>query len=59
MLTDTDVITVTSQKILGVWNLQAPKTFTSYQFEIIYIEQEATKLKRKTEILPPKFNMMA
>lgn len=30
---DTDVITMTDQKILGVQNLQAPNTFTSYQFD--------------------------
>ncbi len=56
---DTDVITMTGQKILEVRNLQVPNTFTSYQFEIIHIEQEAVELKRKAEILPPKFNMMA
>lgn len=48
--TDTDVITLIGQKILGVRNLQAPNTFTSYQFEVIHTKKEAN---------PPKFNMMA
>lgn len=47
------------EKILGVWNLQALNTFTSYQFEVVHLEKEATELKRKVEILPPKFNMIA
>ncbi len=59
VLVDTDVITMTRPKILGVRNLQAPNTFTSYQFEVVHTEKEAAELKRKAEILPPKFNMMA
>lgn len=50
---------MTGQKILGVRNLQALNTFTSYQFEIVHTEKEAIELKRKAEILPSKFNMMA
>lgn len=49
---------MTGRKILGVQNLQAPNTFTSYQFEVVYIEKEVAELKRKAEILPLKFNMM-
>lgn len=59
MLADMDVITMTGQKILGVQNLQAPNTFTSYQFEIIHTKQEVAELEMKAEILPPKFNMIA
>lgn len=55
---DTDVITMTGQNIQGVRNLQALNTFTPYQFEVIHIEKEGIELKRKVEILPPKFNMM-
>lgn len=39
--------------------MQAPNTFTSYQFEVVHTEEEVAKLKRKAEILPPKFKMMA
>lgn len=53
------MITMIGQKVLGVQNLQAPKTYTSYQFEVIHTTKEATDLKRKAEALPPKFCMMA
>lgn len=39
--------------------MQAPNTFTSYQFEVVHTEEEVAELKRKAEILLPKFNMMA
>lgn len=56
---DIDVITMIGQKILGVKNLQASNTFISYQFKVVHTEEEATNMKRKAEILPPRFCMMA
>lgn len=58
VLANTYVITMTWQKILRIRNLQTPNTFSSYQFKVVHIKKEATELKRKVEILPPKFNMM-
>lgn len=39
--------------------MQALNTFTLYGFEVVHIEKEAEELKRKAEILSPKFHIMA
>lgn len=57
--TDSNVISRIGKKVLEVRHLQASKTYTSYQFKVVHIEKEATNLKRKAEVLPPKFPMMA
>lgn len=58
-LVDTNVITMTWQKILGVQNLQAPNNFTSYRFEVVHTEKEVANMKKKAEILPLKFCTMS
>lgn len=53
-----NVLTTAGQRVLQVQNLQEPKTYTSYQFEMVCTKEEAEEQKKKSEILPPKFRMM-
>lgn len=56
---DRDVLTTAGKRVLQVQNLQELKTYTSYQFEMVCTKEEAQKQKKKSEILPLKFKMMA
>lgn len=40
LITDRDVLTIAGQRVLQVQNPQEPKTYTSYEFEMVYTKEE-------------------